>query len=191
GLVRELEIFLAHADGDQRVGREPEALDEETLHSLGAALRKTAVVLRAALAVGVTVDEEDGALELRLREDVAKRRDRRHGLRTDHGRAEVEVDLKVDLRLVLDDLNDLLALLLPFLRLFWAARLDGNRAGLDLVDEALLFSLLWVDTRAPDGAGQRAPVRLGLQRIPDLVLERLRRGSARERKADGEDCAGK
>src|SRR5262249_40437959 len=156
----------------QRVGREPEALDEETLHSLGAALRKAAVVLGAALAVGVTVDEEDGALELRLREDVTKRRDRRHGLRTDHGRVKVEVDLEVDLRLVLDDLDDLLALLLRFLRLFRVARLDGDGAGADLVDEALLFSLLRIDASAPDRAGQRAPLGLGLQRIPDLVLER-------------------
>src|SRR5262249_36827388 len=155
---------------------------------LGAVLRQALIVLGAAGRIGVAVDEEHRSPEVFLRQHVAERNQRRQRLRTDDVGIVVEVDLEIDARLLLDNLDDLGALLRRRRR----SRLDRDRASAQLVDELLLLGRLRIGrgdrTRvaAAEAAGQAAAA-LRLQGVVDLVLERgLREGSA---EADGQRSA--
>lgn len=64
GIGRILELGLAVADGNQRIRRQPELLDQNAFHGLGTALGQILIEISATYGVGMTVDEKHGPVHL-------------------------------------------------------------------------------------------------------------------------------
>ena len=114
----------------------------------------------------MAVQHEHAALQARLDQGFAERIHCADGFRADRIGIVVEEDFEIDLRLVLHQLGDFLAL---FLRC-GLHRLDRNRTGAGPLDHFLVGRRIGVDgERAGEAAGQGLAVRaLRLQRVFDL-----------------------
>jgi hypothetical protein len=100
GIGRVFELGLAVADGDERIPRQPELLDQNPLYRFGTALREVLVIICTALGVGVPVDEADGSLQLLVGQRSTERKERSEGLRADNVRVILKVNLDIDARLI-------------------------------------------------------------------------------------------
>ena len=162
---RVLELLLAVPDTDQILRRQAEFFDKKALHRLGAALRQALIVGVAPFGVGMPANQECEVLQFRRAQCRAKRDQRRHRLRTDHGRIVVEGDFEIDARLGLGDLGRLGALL------------DGNGPRLltaQTVDKAAIFRVRGGNSERPR---QPASDRLRLQCVHDVVSRWLHLGA--------------
>ena len=126
-LARVLELALAVSDGHEVGAGNAEFVGQIALDRVGAPLGQVLVVGLAAGGVGVAGDDEGRALQVGIGQRLAERLNRGQRFGADIGRVVVEGDFQIDIRLVLGDGGDFLAL---------ADRERARGPAADLLDEA-------------------------------------------------------
>src|SRR3954468_19866810 len=72
GVCSILEPRLAVADGDQRIRRQPELLDQNAFDGLSTALGQILIEISATYGVGMTADEKHGSFDLLVGQRAAE-----------------------------------------------------------------------------------------------------------------------